>query len=324
LVSARHSAVATADPCDAGTWLMITPSYRRDIEQFSLLTESFLRFAPEAMRHLVIVDRADLELFASFVHERMDLVTAEDVLPGRVRKLPLPRSLWISTRFPPVRSWIAQQMMKIQAAADSGRPHVLFADSDVVFLRPFTVDRFTDGSRLALSRVANHYEDLNRWRQSSARLLGLDGPTGFAPMNYVSNLIPWRREAVRAMIERIESVGRRSWFQTVATTLRFSEYTAYGVFCEEVLGLEQAGHYGWDDPILNLCLTEPMQERADFDALLDRTLDEHIGAMFHSKNSFDRSDLRAAVEAFWVAQSDLGTGPAAAVADRAGQPDPAD
>ena len=90
----------------------------------------------------------------------------------------------------------------------------------------------------------------------------------------------------------------------LARQLRFSEYTLYGVFAEEVLGLAAAGHYGWDDPILKLCFDEPMTTRTDLAALLDATLDEHIGAMFHSKMGFDRGDPRAAVESWWAAHHD--------------------
>lgn len=284
---------------------MVTPTYRGDRDQFALLTESFLRFAPPGLVHQVIVDRGDLHLFEPFRHERMRLTTAEDVLPGRVRKVTVAgRSAWLSTRFPPVRNWIAQQLMKIAAACHSDRPFVLFADSDVVFLRPFGIDRFTDGSRLALSRVRSEFEDLPHWRRASARLLGLDDPEAFATVNYVSNLIPWHRDVARSMVAHVETHHRGGWAATIARELRFSEYTLYGVYAEEVLGLDGAGHYPWDDPILNMCWDEPMTSRTDIDKLLDQTLDEHIGAMFHSKAGFHPAHLRAAVEAWWAQNTD--------------------
>lgn len=279
---------------------MVTPTYRGDREQFALLSESFLRFAPPGLIHQVIVDRADLSLFEGFRHDRMRLTTAEEVLPGRVRKIRVAgRSAWAGTRFPPVRNWIAQQLMKIAAACDSDRPYLLFADSDVVFLRPFGIDRFTDSRRVALSRVRSEFEDLPHWRQASARLLGLGHPQSFATVNYVSNLIPWRRDVARAMVARVEAHHRGGWAANIARELRFSEYTLYGVFAEEALGLDQAGHYPWDDPILNMCWNEPMGSRTEIDRLLDCTLPEHIGAMFHSKAGLDRAQLRAAVEARW-------------------------
>ena len=281
-------------------WLMVTPTYRGDREQFALLTESFQRYAPAGLLHQVIVDRADLPLFEPFRHDRMRLTAAEEVLPGRVRKITMAgRSGWVSTRFPPVRNWIAQQLMKIAAACASDRPFVLFADSDVVFLRPFGIDRFTDGHRVALSRVGAEFDDLPHWRRASARLLGLGDPRSFATVNYVSNLIPWRRDTARAMVARVEAHHRGGWAAAVARELRFSEYTLYGVFAEEVLGLDSAGLYPWDDPILNLCWDEPMGSRTEIDKLLERTDDAHIGAMFHSKAGFHPAHLRAAVEAWW-------------------------
>lgn len=288
-------------PERADAWLVITPTYRGDREQFALLNESFQRFAPPGLLHQVIVDRCDLPLFEPFRHDRMRLTTAEAVLPGHVRKLTVAgRSAWVSTRFPPVRNWIAQQLMKIAAACAADRPFVLFADSDVVFLRPFGVDRFTDGHRVALSRVRAEFEDLPHWRQASARLLKAGDPGRFATVNYVSNLIPWRRDTARAMVARVEAEHRGGWAASVARELRFSEYTLYGVFAEEVLGLDDAGHYPWDDPILNMCWDEPMASRTEIDKLLDRTLDDHIGAMFHSKAPFHPGHLRAAVESWWA------------------------
>ncbi|MEZ5409348.1 MAG: DUF6492 family protein [Acidimicrobiales bacterium] len=284
----------------ADAWLMVTPTYRGDREQFALLTESFQRYAPVGLIHQVIVDRADVPLFERFRHDRMRLTTAEDVLPGRVRKVTVAgRSAWVGTRFPPVRNWIAQQLMKIAAACASDRPFVLFADSDVVFLRPFGIDRLTDGRQVALSRVRAEFDDLPHWRAASSRLLGLSDPGSLATVNYVSNLIPWRRDVARAMVARVEAHHRGGWAAAVARELRFSEYTLYGVFAEAVLGLDAAGHYAWDDPILNLCWDEPMGSRTEIDKLLERTQDEHIGAMFHSKAGFDKADLRAAVEAWW-------------------------
>lgn len=287
------------DPLEAQNWTLITPSYRGDLQQFELLTESFEKMAPSNLRHLVIVDRADLELFKKFTHNRMHLVAAEDLLPGRVKKINKPKQMWLSTKFPPVRNWIAQQIIKIQAATTADTPYVLFADSDVVFLRPFEMSKFTDGNLLALSRVQAQYDSLVKWRESSAKLLGLENPEKFAKVNYVSNLIPWRRDTAQKMIAAIEESRRWPWTFSVGSNLNFSEYTLYGTFCEEKLGLSQAGHYGWDDPILNLCWDEPMQTLEEIQTLLDRTLPEHVGAMFHSKNHFDRSHLRTAVEKFW-------------------------
>ena len=218
-VAAGAGGGAGPDPFDPHSWVMVTPSYRGDLDQFALLTESFLRFAPDGLRHWVLVDRADLKLFEPLVHDRMQLDAVEDVLPGRVRKLTVrSQSAWVSTAFPPVRNWIAQQLTKIQAAVISPQPFVLFADSDVVFLRSFKMDRFTDGERLALSRVAIDFPDLARWRASSAKLLGLHSSRQLPRVNYVSNLIPWRADTARALIAHIEANHRGSWTRAGAST----------------------------------------------------------------------------------------------------------
>ena len=295
--------MAHRDALDPSTWTLVTPTFRGDREQFELLTRSFLQFAPDGLTHRVIVDQRDRQLFEPLRHDRMELVTTEELLPGMVRRVSRPRPMFVGTRIPPVRGWIAQQLVKIQAAITSPTPYVLFADSDVVFLRRFGMDRFTDGEKLALSRVRAQYDSLVDWRRTSAALLGLSDPEGFAVVNYVSALIPWRRDTAIRLVEALESESRLPWTASIGRRLRFSEYTLYGVFCEEVLGLDEAGHYGWDDPIMNLCWDEPMGSLDDFRALLARTEPVHIGAMFHSKHGFDRSQLRQAVEERWSAEA---------------------
>ncbi len=286
------------DPLDAANWTIVTPSFGGDLEQFSLLNESIVRMAPSDIEHLVITDRDDLELFRPLVHDRMRLVTKEDVLPGRVRRLSRSKQVWLSTAFPPIRGWIAQQMVKIQVAATNVRPYLLFADSDVVFLRPFEVDRFCRDGAIGLSRVRYESDDLAAWRRSSAHLLRIEPAAERESINYVSNLIPWRRDVAQAMVDRIESTHRTSWTTSVALRPHFSEYTLYGMYCDEFAGRHAAGHFSWDDPILNLNW-EPVMSDDDLTRRISRTTDVQVGAMFHSKSDFDRHALRAAVTSFW-------------------------
>lgn len=254
--------------------------------------------APDGIEHLVITDRDDLDLFRRLEHDRMHLVTKEEMLPGHVRRLQLSKQIWLSTAFPPVRGWIAQQIIKIQAAATSTRPYLLFADSDVAFLKPFEMDRFTRDGLIGLSRVPYESEELAAWRRSSAGLLHVDGPLRLASTNYVSNLIPWRRDIAKQMTEQIESDRWWSWITSVALRPHFSEYTLYGVYCDEVVGLTEAGHFSWDDSILNLCW-QPVLDRAAMLDVIGRTTDEQIGVMLHSKSRFEFEDLSDAVRSFW-------------------------
>lgn len=90
----------------------------------------------------------------------------------------------------------------------------------------------------------------------------------------------------------MEAHHRGGWATAVARELRLSEYTLHGIFAEEVLGLDAAGQFPWDDPILNLCWDEPMGCRTEIDKLLEHTDDAHIGAMFHSKAGFHPAHLR--------------------------------
>lgn len=234
---------------------ILTLSFAGDLARCRLLCETTDRFVGPETAHWLAVPAADLTLFASMAGGRRRLIAQEDLLPGWLRKIPLPspawrarlrlprRNVYLSLRGRPVRGWIAQQMMKLAAAARVETDELLHCDSDTVFVRPFAAGGLRRGGATRLlrrpgaGRTAMHAP----WHQAASRLLGL-APSDYHEADYIDQFVTWRRPAVVALLDRIATVTSRDPFAALAAAPDLSEYILYGVFCDKVLGIAAAGH----------------------------------------------------------------------------------
>jgi Family of unknown function (DUF6492) len=216
--------------------VVVTPTYAPDLDLFSDLHNSVLRWFPTRVRHLVVVNDSDVALFRRFEGPRCLVVGVGDVLPRSVRALPVGK-LWVNLRrpVPPLRGWIVQQLVKLAVAELVPESVVVMADSDLVFIRPITVDTFVSGGRVRLYRKDAGIDDSLprhvRWHAVARQLLGLPPPPAPPLPDYVSSLNIWDREVVRRTLRRIEDVTGRRWLDAIGDELHFSEWTLYGVFC---------------------------------------------------------------------------------------------
>jgi len=219
--------------------VVVTPTYAPDLELFSDLHESVLRCFPDDVRHLVVVTQPDVAPFRRFAGPRCDVLGVGDVLPGSVRALPLTK-LWVNLRrpLPPLRGWILQQLVKLAVAVQVDERVVVTADSDIVFIRPVTVETFAPGGQVRLFRMDDGVDrSLTRhvrWHAVSRSLLGLP-PAPPPPLpDYVTALNSWDRDVVARMLARVEEVTGRGWLEAVGRELHFSECMLYGVYADEV------------------------------------------------------------------------------------------
>jgi hypothetical protein len=218
--------------------VVVTPTYAPDLDLFSDLHQSVLRWFPTDVRHLVIVNDSDVALFHRFEGPRCLVVGVGDVLPRSVRALPVGK-LWVNLRrpVPPLRGWIVQQLVKLAVAERVQERVVVMADSDLVFIRPITVDTFVPGGRARLYKKDNGIDDSlprhMRWHAVARELLGLPPPPAPPLADYVSSLNIWDREVVRRTLLRIEDVTGRRWLDAIGKELHFSEWTLYGLFADE-------------------------------------------------------------------------------------------
>lgn len=231
--------MAAPRPAPAGGMVVVTPTYAPDLELFSDLHASVLRWFPDDVRHLVVVTQPDVTPFRRFAGPRCEVVGVRDVLGGQVRPVPFTK-VWANLRrpVPPLRGWIVQQLVKLAVAAQADERVVVTADSDIVFIRPVTTETFAPGGQVRLYRLDGGVDSSLtrhvRWHGVSRSLLGLP-PAPPPPLpDYVTALNSWDPEVVRHMLARVEQVTRRGWLSAVGRELHFSECMLYGVYADEV------------------------------------------------------------------------------------------
>lgn len=232
---------------------IVTCSYAPDLKRCRRLCRSIDRLVPADIEHCIIVPRRDYPLFRNLQNARRRVVITQDVVPGGFYHLPIAKKIWLSPDLTPVRGWIMQQITKLSASFAVNSELILFADSDVEFIRSLNTQLIYRSEQLRLHRVPGAKQEgaHRHWQHRAARLLG-EKPRYFGS-DYVGQLITWRRSNLQALHTHIENTHGRPWYQPVAHSLRFSEYILYGAFVEHVVGLEASGHFSCHDDICHCC-----------------------------------------------------------------------
>lgn len=274
---------------------VLTPSFRGDLEFFADLHRSVLEHTDDSVIHHVVVPPSDASLFRPFEGRRCRVWTHRDLLPSGYRCIPRANGLAVKvTRpWPPVRGWVVQQLMKIEATARTDARVVLTVDSDAALIRPVTADCFLVGGETGHYRLDNAVTvDMHRhviWHDTGRRLLGLPaGPTPPLP-DYVSAMSVWSPATIRALQQRISDVSGRNWLDTVSAELHISEFVLCGLFVDHVLGRSSAqlgvlchDYYG----------REPLDEQAALE-FVERLPATAFGVMISSHSGTPR-DVRLA------------------------------
>ena len=265
--------------------VIVTPSYHRDLERCRLTVRSVDRFVDADIHHYLVIDRRDIPLFREFENHRTTIITAEDLLPWWIFRIPRVGKMWMSLKTLPVRSWIVQQLMKLSVASQINADVFCFVDSDVAFVRPTGLDAFVSDRGVRLFRRPGHANmpTHQRWHRSSARLLGLEERDYFGS-DFIGNMITWRRDTLLAMQQRIEEVTGKHWVRAVAGELHLSEYILYGIFAEHVMGIQKAGHEPQDFDLCHCSWDYEINGPDDIDTFFNRDLDPHIRAVLVQSN----------------------------------------
>lgn len=240
---------------------IITPSYAPDYHRCKLLCESMDKHNSDAFNHYVVVDKKDYKLFSCLQSSHRQVITVESVLPWWIIKSPF-KNGWFSFKSIPLRNWIVQQLVKLSMAKVVKEDILIFVDSDVVFVKNFSLNNFLDGDRVRLFRqpgVVPHESELGKWADVSTNLLKIPA-VDFPTSNYLGNFIVWRRDNVLALYQHLEQVHGKNWIEVIANSWHLSEYMLYGIFVEYVLG-ETSNHY-YDDQLIchNYWETTPMTD----------------------------------------------------------------
>lgn len=238
---------------------LLTMSFRGDLELCQLLCKTIDALVPSNFQHVLAVPMADLPLFQPLANARRQLVTQEELLPKGLYRLPLPppeyrrmlglprRNIYVTRNGRFVRGWIAQQLMKLEAARQSAADVILHVDSDAAFVRPLARDHLIHEGRARLLKTegAGDTPMHHPWHLTSSRLLGLQ-PNNYHGADYIGNLTVWRSAIVRAMLDWIAKVQNQDPMVALATAHDLSEYTLYGVYCDHVAGLSTSSHWPTD------------------------------------------------------------------------------
>ncbi|MGL4975252.1 MAG: DUF6492 family protein, partial [Bosea sp. (in: a-proteobacteria)] len=234
---------------------IVTASYAGDLARCHLLCASMDRFVSGWNKHYLLVEDRDVAAFRALETANRVIVPESALFPDWLKSRPDPTSLgrrriWtgpgaLMRGLPPLRGWHAQQLRKLALPALMPEEVYLYADSDLLFLRPFDLAALSDARGTRLYRkpaglTASMQEHVS-WCHSASRALGLPEPI-IPSDDYINNLVSWTKANTLALHAHLERQRGRHWMAEVATTRNFSECMIYGYFVERVLG-EKSGHW---------------------------------------------------------------------------------
>ena len=235
------------------TTALITPSHAADFEHCRLLCDSIDRFVEDRPHHYILVDNDDYEMFQPLAGNRRHVINELDILPSWLKSArqglsATSRKIWFSTRTWPMRGWHVQQLRRIAIASHLEQDGLLYCDSDMLFVKPFSTQQLWQDGRLRLYRkncgindtLADSGKLHKAWTRHAARLNGL-GEVSFPAHDYINNLVSWRRDHVVAMCQHIEDVTSKHWVAAIGSKRSFSECQIYGAYADDVL--EGRGHF---------------------------------------------------------------------------------
>lgn len=263
---------------------LITPSYAPDFERCKLLCESIEMFVSHYKKHIIIVDRCDLNLFKSLENTKTEIICKEDILPHWLKKIPFSKKWWFNAKGLPVRGWILQQIVKLSVHEFVDADAYIFADSDVAFIRPFNAQSVVKNDQVRLcnpDRKKQDYTDKRKqsWHIKATQLLGIHNPIELNH-DYISQLVCWRRDTLAQLTSTIENqsqaVIKKSWKEILCNTWDFSEYILYGIYAEHVLK-ENSGHYMDNEELCYCSWHEEINNQEDLKNYLN-----HIPKQFNS------------------------------------------
>lgn len=282
------------------TFAFVTPSYAPDFQRCKLLCWSIKKFVAFSVRHYIIVDRKDLNLFQQLADSNTIILTKEEILPAWIKQVPFfsKKNIWLNLRgyksgnwF--LRGWLIQQIIKLAAAQYVEQEVLVFVDSDVAFINSFDVHTLVNGDKVRLFRVDHSTEQdtpiWKRWKDTAKKLLNLPPENNYYDY-YVSQIVTWRRDTLIQMYQLIEKNFQQNWLETIATVKDLSEYVLYGIFANYVLG-EKSGHY--DDHLQKVCWCywedKPMSQQQLAEFFQAAQSSGHHAVMISAKSSIDLS-----------------------------------
>lgn len=227
-----------------GDLSVVTPSYRGDFERCRLLCDSMDRFCTGHARHCIVVDDEDYALFSQLAGPTREIIATSALFPrfwtvGRWRGR---RYRWRPGIGLPVYGWHLQQLRKFAVTLAQPGDRVLCVDSDICFCRPADLSELASSARVPLfvqpRAIRPDQASHVKWRENAYGVLGMIAPP-LPGDDFIGPMITWERTSVRAIVDRIESVNSRPWWEALARQRDFSEYLIYGAAVSSDPALEE-------------------------------------------------------------------------------------
>lgn len=263
---------------------IVTMCHRSDIDRCRLLVQTVDHFVSPHLNHYIIVDKRDRKHFDSLNEGKTNILCVEEILPWWIFRAWGVPGMWLSLKTPPFRDWILQQLVKLAIPPKIDEDIIINIDTDVAFVRPFNPYSYIRDGKVRLFRVpdANSATQCH-WHRTVGPLLGLDKKDYYGA-SFVGNLISWTTDNVERLHKHIESVSGRPWLETLCMPRNWhlAEYLLYGVYIDNVLGLENSGH--WLDetnPCLGYWKHEELNE-TQIREFLATIQPEHVAVMIAS------------------------------------------
>jgi hypothetical protein len=275
------------------SYAMVTPSYWKDVERCRFLVETARSWVAPGVRHYLVIAHRDVPLFKSMLHSGVDMIVVEDIIPRWLFRVPGLRHFWLSLRTRPVKNWILQQIVKLSVPGAVSEDVLLYADSDMFFIDHFDPRSFERDGKVPLlfetgQRGLIPANDM--WQITAATLLGIPPEEDF-DVNYIGQLVWWRRENALGALRRVAETTGRDWQQAIAPLSGFAEYILYGIYSHRVLG-PASGHW-YDDThrTLNYWGTTPLDLKA-LEAMRSSRTSQCHSAMVSAKSGTAVEDIR--------------------------------
>ena len=232
---------------------IVTCSDAPDLERCTRLCRSVDLHVSHSIRHILIVPARDLPKFAQLRGDRREVLAVEAVVSDRFRQVPGLQNLWLDSAGWPLSGRVMRQITKLSANHATSAENILFADSDLEFVRSLDENHLFRQDRLRLQRVpgAGSSAEHQRRHNRAARLLGLE-PQYFGA-DYRGQLITWRREHLQGLQQHLAEVQGGAWERALSRSLHLCGYTLYGAYIDAVVGLRNSRHFGQSRDLCHCC-----------------------------------------------------------------------
>ncbi|MCY7393069.1 MAG: DUF6492 family protein [Leptolyngbyaceae cyanobacterium CAN_BIN12] len=282
------------------TFAFITPSYAPDFQRCKLLCWSIKQFVSFPIKHYIVVEKKDLNLFQQLADSNTAILTKEEILPSWIKRIPFfdKKNIWLNLKGYKsgnwlIRGWLIQQIVKLAAAQYVEQEVLIFVDSDVAFIDFFDIHTLTNEDKVRLFRVEHStdtgYEDDKKWKDTAKELLNLPLKNNYYDF-YVSQIVTWRRDNLIQLYKLIEKNFQQDWLEVISGVKNLSEYVLYGIFASYVIG-KDSGHY--DDHLQKICWCywedSPMSHEELKEFFQEAQSSGHKAIMISAKSSIDLS-----------------------------------